>query len=108
LLNQRVAKIEPKEGVNKDFIYYFMKDKATHDYLASHSSGSANQANISKGTVESTPISLPPLPEQEAIAEVLNSLDDKVDLLYKQNQKLEELAGILYKQWFIAEANPEG
>ena len=38
---------------------------------------------------------LPPLPEQEAIAEVLSSLDDKIDLLHRQNRTLEEMAGVV-------------
>ncbi len=46
-------------------------------------------------------IQLPPLPEQKAIASVLSSLDDKIDLLHEQNQTLEALAETLFRQWFI-------
>ncbi len=46
-------------------------------------------------------IQLPPLPEQKAIASVLSSLDDKIDLLHQQNQTLEALAETLFRQWFI-------
>ncbi len=45
-------------------------------------------------------INLPPLPEQKAIAEVLSSLDDKIDLLHRQNKTLEQMAETLFKQWF--------
>jgi type I restriction enzyme S subunit len=104
-LNQRVAKVLPKENkkVSNDFLYYFLKDDSTHDYLASQSTGSANQANISKIDIENIPITLPPLSEQTAIAEVLCSLDDKIDLLQCQNKTLEQLAETLFKQWFIEE-----
>ena len=51
-------------------------------------------------------IQLPPLPEQKAIASVLSSLDDKIDLLHQQNQTLEALAETLFRQWFI-ERRPE-
>ena len=51
--------------------------------------------------------SLPPLEEQKAIAEVLSSLDDKIDLLHRQNQTLESLAQTLFRQWFIEEAKEE-
>jgi restriction endonuclease S subunit len=46
---------------------------------------------------------LPPLPEQQAIAEVLSSLDDKIDLLHRNNKTLEEMAGALFKsiQWRV-------
>ncbi|MBE0513416.1 restriction endonuclease subunit S [Sulfurimonas sp.] len=50
---------------------------------------------------------LPPLEEQKAIAEVLSSLDDKIDLLHRQNKTLEELAQTLFRQWFIEEAKDE-
>lgn len=48
---------------------------------------------------------LPPLPEQKAIAEVLSSLDDKIEMLHRQNQTLEQMAETLFRQWFIEEAD---
>ena len=50
-------------------------------------------------------VNLPPLPEQKAIAEVLSSLDDKIDLLYRQNKTLEAMAETLFRQWFVEEAD---
>jgi len=107
LLNQRVAKIEPRDELNKDYLYYFLKDDATHDYLASQSSGSANQANISKQDIEALEFQLLPPPEQKAIAEVLSSLDDKIDLLHCQNKILEQMAETLFRQWFIEGAGED-
>jgi len=52
-------------------------------------------------------ISLPPLPEQKAIAEVLSSLDDKIDLLHRQNKTLEQMAETLFRQWFVEEAGED-
>jgi type I restriction enzyme S subunit len=46
-------------------------------------------------------INLPPLHEQKAIAEVLSSLDDKIDLLHRQNKTLEAMAEALFRQWFV-------
>jgi len=53
------------------------------------------------------PLTLPPLEEQKEIAEVLSSLDDKIDLLHRQNRTLEELAQTLFRQWFVEEAKEE-
>jgi len=105
-LNQRVAKIVSKDmmELNSDFLYYYLKDKDTHQYLASQSAGSANQANISGTDIENIPAILPGLPEQTAIASILNSLDDKIDLLQSQNKTLEQLAETLFRQWFVEEA----
>jgi type I restriction enzyme, S subunit len=107
LLNQRVAKIKPKEELLNNFLYYLLKDDVTHENLANKSSGSANQANISKNDVENLDILLPPLPEQKAIASVLSSLDDKIDLLHRQNKTLEAMAETLFRQWFVEEADEE-
>lgn len=52
-------------------------------------------------------INLPPLSEQKAIAEVLSSLDDKTDLLHRQNKTLEAIAETLFRQWFIEEAQDD-
>lgn len=104
LLNQRVAKIEARKNLDNDFLYYFLKDDSTHDYLASQSGGSANQANISKGNIEDLTINCPSLIEQRTIASILSSLDDKIDLLHRQNKTLEALAETLFRQWFVEEA----
>jgi type I restriction enzyme, S subunit len=49
-------------------------------------------------------ICLPPIQEQTAIASILSSLDDKIDLLNRQNKTLEQLAETLFRQWFVEEA----
>jgi type I restriction enzyme S subunit len=97
--------IPEKEKCNLDYAYYTLK--FFQKELQSFGEGSV-QDNINLGTFEGITFPFPLLPEQEAIAEVLSSLDDKIDLLHKQNQKLEDLAEILYRQWFIVEADPEG
>ena len=48
---------------------------------------------------------LPPLPEQKVIAEVLSSLDDKIDLLTRQNKTLEDLGQAYFRKWFDDEKN---
>ena len=50
---------------------------------------------------------LPPLKEQKAIAEVLSSLDDKIDLLHRQNKTLEALAQTLFREWFVEGAEDD-
>jgi len=52
-------------------------------------------------------VPVPPLPEQQAIASVLSSLDDKIDLLHRQNKTLEAMAETLFRQWFIEEAKDD-
>jgi type I restriction enzyme S subunit len=52
---------------------------------------------VNKSTFEKIELKLPPLPEQQAIAEVLSSLDDKIDLLHRNNNTLEEMAEVIIK-----------
>lgn len=71
--------------------------------------------NISQGTstrfltsaiLNNLVISLPPLDEQKRIAGVLSSLDDKIDLLNRENATLEALAETLFRHYFIENPNP--
>lgn len=86
------------------FIYYWIKNNV--DYLQSIGTGTTF-AEISGSVVKEIEILLPPLPEQKAIASVLSSLDDKIDLLHQQNQTLEALAETLFRQWFVEEAKED-
>ena len=52
-------------------------------------------------------ISLPSLSEQKRIASILSSLDDKIDLLHRENKTLEAMAETLFHQWFIEEAKED-
>ena len=107
LLNQRVGKIISKGENDLNFFYYFFKNEETHRYLSNNSSGSANQANISKNDILGLISKIPEPIEQKAIAEVLSSLDDKIDLLHRQNKTLEEMAQTLFRQWFVEEAKED-
>jgi type I restriction enzyme S subunit len=106
LLNQRVGKIQSKDNQNLDnkFLYYFLRQDGVAYELANSAGGSANQANISPDQIKSLSLLLPTISDQKAIAEVLSSLDDKIDLLHRQNKTLEQMAETLFRQWFVEEA----
>jgi len=53
------------------------------------------------------PLRLPSLPEQRAIASVLSSLDDKIDLLHRQNKTLEAMVETLFRKWFVEEVKDD-
>lgn len=104
LLNQNAVRIRGKGGSNQLFIYYLLCNNSFQDYIINTAQGSANQASISLKDIFNYKHLLPSLPEQECIAEVLSSLDDKIDLLQRNNKTLEQLAETLFRQWFIEEA----
>ena len=56
---------------------------------------------ISNGYSGRTHITLPPLPEQRAIAHILGTLDDKIELNRRMNETLEAMARALFKSWFV-------
>ena len=106
-INQRVAKIRPKDAVCWDFIYYCAISNLFYQHIINNIDSNSAQENISATSIGSFSFYLPPLPEQKAIAGVLSSLDDKIDLLQRQNATLEAMAETLFRQWFIEEAQED-
>ncbi len=101
------AVLSPKENSDWTFIYYYI----TQDYITEKLHLIAEQAvstypSIKPENIENLQIYLPPLPEQQAIASVLSSLDDKIELLREENQTLEEMGQTLFKEWFISPLAP--
>jgi len=88
------------------YISQFLSQPGMIDYI-NNMSGQSAQPNINFQEISSIEIKLPPLPEQKAIAEVLSSLDDKIDLLHRQNKTLEKMAETLFRQWFVEEAGED-
>lgn len=92
--------------VNTRFLYWHFNSKSQRDYLTSISAGSV-QPDLNHKNFNEYEVFLPPLSEQQAIASVLSSLDDKIDLLHHQNKTLEAMAETLFRQWFIEEAKDD-
>jgi type I restriction enzyme S subunit len=93
------------KGVDKVFLYYLLLTE--RESLLIQGNGSIF-TNLKTDILRYHEVTLPPLPEQKAIAEVLSSLDDKIDLLHRQNKNLEQMAQTLFRQWFVEEAGEEG
>jgi type I restriction enzyme S subunit len=84
--------------IDKLFLYYFLLHERPS--LANQGNGSVF-TNLKTDIVKNLRITIPDLPTQTAIAEILSSLDDKIELNNKINRELENLAQTLFKQWFI-------
>jgi type I restriction enzyme S subunit len=87
-----------------DFLFYLLKQCI--EELKQQSNGGVFDTII-RETFDNIIISLPPLPEQKAIAEVLSSLDDKIDLLTRQNKTLEDLGQAFFRKWFVEDASED-
>lgn len=87
------------------FVYYFLISDEIVETLDVIADGSTSAyPSLKPSDIENLDLILPPLPEQRAIASVLSRLDDKIDLLHRQNKILEALAETLFRQWFVEEA----
>ena len=95
-----------KKGIDQTFLFYFL---ANWDFvnLADGGEGGTRMPRADWNFLKTTKWQLPSLPEQKAIASILSSLDDKIDLLHRQNATLEKLAETLFRQWFVEEAKEE-
>lgn len=99
-----VAKI--KDEFDIQFIRYAFKTEDIIFQMYGNTNDTV-QPTLNLASLKALKFSLPPLPEQRAIASILSSLDDKIDLLHHQNATLEKLAETLFRQWFVEEAGEE-
>lgn len=98
--NQQINSVIPNENVDADFLYYKLVE--SYDILKMYGEAGTAVPIVNKGDFENIEIEIPKEKrEQTAIAEVLSSLDDKIDLLHRQNKTLEQLAETLFRQWFV-------
>ena len=96
----RVAQNLGAGEVDPDFLSHVLADSASIKWFKFHAIG-ATMPNLNEGIIRSFPLRLPPLAEQRAIAHILNSLDDKVELNRRMSETLEEMARALFKSWFV-------
>ena len=101
LLNQRVGSFSVDvDRLDADYLFSFLRWSATRKTIEGLGYGSA-QPNVSPTLVHTVEIPLPPLPEQRAIAHVLGTLDDKIELNRRMNATLEAVARALFRSWFV-------
>lgn len=94
-----------KNRLHNKFLKYYFDSPVFQDTLVNHGDSGSTRAYIGITAQRELPVILPNnINEQNAIAAVLSSLDDKIDLLHRQNQTLEAMAATLFRQWFVEEA----
>lgn len=83
------------------FGYYLARSQNFREYAISHMEGTSGRQRVPNESVKQYEILLPPLPEQRRIAEILGSLDDKIELNRQMNNTLEAMAQAIFKSWFV-------
>jgi len=94
---------KPKEQYYAKYLYYLLKFSDLNQYAEGSSHPLLTQSLLNSIDI----VFCDNIDEQKAIAEVLSSLDDKIDLLTRQNKTLEDLAQAYFRKWFIEDASDE-
>ncbi|NPE30046.1 restriction endonuclease subunit S [Methanococcoides sp. SA1] len=100
-------RIANKDKLDNLFLKLFFDSPVFQDTLTNHGDSGSTRAYVGIIAQQDLPIVFPPIEEQKAIASVLSSLDDKIDLLHRQNKTLEAMAETLFRQWFVEEADAD-
>lgn len=95
-----------KDVIDDDYLYYYLKSSIGQEEINKRNVG-AVQPKLPIYNINDIIITLPSLEIQHSIASILSSLDDKIDLLYRENATLEAMAETLFRQWFVVEAKEE-
>jgi len=83
------------------FAYYLTKWDGVRQYCISQMTGSSGRQRVPTSALSHREVTIPPLKEQEAIACILGTLDDKIELNRQMNRTLEEMARAIFKSWFV-------
>lgn len=102
ITNQQINSIIPFIDFDSNLLYYKLLDE--YETLRVYGEAGTAVPILNKGDFENILVEIPTAKdEQQSIASILSSLDDKIDLLHRQNKTLEQLAETLFRQWFIEE-----
>jgi type I restriction enzyme S subunit len=110
LHNQRIGLVQflgkNNQNIEKDFVYWLMRTEDYHSFIVGGASGTSIM-HTSPSRIKEYTFLLPSLSEQKSIASILSSLDDKIELLHRQNKTLEALSETLFRQWFVEDADAD-
>ena len=94
--------------MDSNFLLYFFKSEfGQYQILKYESQVGVPSISNPLTSLKEIQVPVPKIEEQKAIASVLSSLDDKIDLLHRQNTTLERMAETLFRQWFVEEAQED-
>lgn len=91
-----------KKGVSDtNFVYYLSREPFFRQFAENNMIGTSGRQRVAKQAFQNLELALPPLNEQQAIASILSTIDDKIENNLAINKTLEEMAMALYKHWFV-------
>jgi len=94
--------VRGRNGVSDtSYAYYLTKWDGVSGYAISQMTGTSGRQRVPPEALDHLTVPLPPLPEQRAIAHILGTLDDKIELNRRMSETLEAMARALFKAWFV-------
>lgn len=100
--NVALLKAQPKECIDREYLYYFLKQDAVFQYVDKLSARTGGQTGVDLVSLNKYPICLPEdILDQQKLASVLSTLDAKIDCNNRINAELEAMAKSLYDYWFV-------
>ena len=90
-----------EQAILPRFLYYWMCGREFHSQFTGVAGQTDMAEYVSLGDQRRMSVTLPPLPEQRAIAHILGTLDDKIELNRRMNETLEAMARALFRSWFV-------
>jgi type I restriction enzyme S subunit len=99
-INQSVALVQPNDRINPRFLKFLLESPHYQQRMEGDSDGTTIK-HIYITRVDKMEVAVPPTDEQRAIAQMLGSLDDKIELNRRMNETLESTARALFQSWFV-------
>jgi len=100
-LGQRMVLLRPNPiRVHFRFLRYWLNSAVLGAHIHGHRDGTVAE-RLNLPTIRGVPVPVPPIVQQAAIAKVLGSLDDKVELNRRMNETLETMTSVSFKSWFV-------
>lgn len=100
-LGQRIVVLRAKENIlDNNFLKFLLQSPVAQTRLQSYATGTT-VAGISQQSLRRVPLPIPPLQQQRDVAELLGSLDDKIELNRRMNETLEAMAQAIFRDWFV-------
>lgn len=100
VLGKSACYFNVKDDYSKNYIKYIILSDKFRNYLNTHSTGTTIK-NMGLKQMREFTFQVPPLQEQKAIAHILSTLDEKIEVNNQINKKLEEMAQTIFKHWFV-------
>jgi len=89
------------DSISPEYVAFYLGHPAVREWIVRHAHG-ATMPNLNTSILSALPLIVPPIAEQRAIAHILGTLDDKIELNRQMNATLDEIARTLFTSWFVS------